>query len=245
MMFRSFSRSAKLFSFALLGLLALSIIPSFTSYTAAFNIPNGDVNALKAAINQANASSGKDEINLAAGGTYNFNAEDNEVIEIISGDIYAYGPNALPQINSNITINGNGATLQRDPLFSSCNDSNELRTFWVNETGKLTLNNVIMKNGCVGYYGTGGAVFARGGTLTILGSTFENNNVTGIVLSGGAVGVEAGFLFVEQSTFNTNSSTYEGGAITLDSATGVVFNSNFTGNAAAGPGGAISGSNFR
>lgn len=218
----------------------LSLIPSFVGHTAAFTIANGDTAGLIAVIHQANAASGKDEINLAANGTYTFNAIDNEVIEIVNGQPAAFGANAMPQIDSNITINGNGATIQRDPLFSSCNASNELRMFWINGGGKLTLNNVKVKNGCVGDYGSGGAVFARdGGTLSVIGSSFDSNKTTGTVLDGGAITVNGGFLFVENSQFMANSSTYLGGAISLDSSTGVIYASTFTSNTNTSSGGAV------
>ncbi len=233
-------RSLVFYACAMLALVVMGVIPAMTSQAATYNIPNGDVAALINAINQANATSGKDEINLTPGGTYTFNAVDNEHMEIHNNNPVYFGPNALPQINSNIIINANGATLQRDPLFSSCNASNELRLFWVNGTGKLTLNNAVVKNGCVGDYGSGGAIYARkGGTVTIVGSTFENNNTTGIVLDGGAITVDEGFLFVENSNFTNNKSTYLGGAISLDSSTGVIYNSNFTSNSNTSSGSAI------
>jgi predicted outer membrane repeat protein len=236
------TRSISFLVCTLVALVIMGAIPSFAAQAAAFNIPNGDVAALISAINQANASAGKDEINLAPGGVYTFNAIDNEYVEIQNNKPVAFGANAMPQINSNITINGNGATLQRDPLFSSCNASNELRLFWVNASGKLALNNVTVKNGCVGDYGSGGAIFARdGGTVTVIGSTFENNNTTGIVLDGGAITVDSGFLFVENSNFIANTSTYVGGAISLDSSTGVINNSNFTSNTNTSSGGAVAG----
>jgi predicted outer membrane repeat protein len=225
----------------LLLLFILTLIPSFVGQTAAFNIPDGDVNALINAINQANASSGKDEINLAPGGTYTFNQADNEYTVIVNNTIYQYGPNALPQIDSNITINANGATLQRDPLFTSCNQGNELRLFWVNFTGKLTLNNAIVKNSCVGGdLGDGGAIFSQGGTVTVTGSTFTGNQVASAALEGGAITVEAGALFVENSDFTSNKAPNSGGAILVESSTGVIVNSDFSLNESGSVGGAVS-----
>jgi predicted outer membrane repeat protein len=232
----------KRFGVIIVGMLILSIIPSFVGQAAAFTIPNGDTAALINAINQANASAGKDEINLAPGGTYSFNQADNEVLDVVLYDPVLLGANALPQINSNITINGNGATLQRDLLFSSCNASNELRMFWVNGSGKLTLNNVNIKNGCVGEYGEGGAAFVwDGGVINIIGGTYENNSTTGIVLAGGAIGVDGSTLFVEGAQFINNKSTYQGGAVYLESSTGVFLNANFTGNSNPSQGGAVAG----
>ena len=50
---------------------------------------------------QANAAPGPDTIELGAGCTYSLTAVDN----------YWYGPNGLPPITSDITIDGNGATI--------------------------------------------------------------------------------------------------------------------------------------
>jgi hypothetical protein len=67
------------------------------------NVPAGDENAFIAAINTANnetSNPGPDTISLA-GGTYTFSTPHN----------FEYGPNALPPITSDITIEGNGAVL--------------------------------------------------------------------------------------------------------------------------------------
>src|SRR5580704_5887940 len=59
---------------------------------------------LIADINTANSVGGSNTITLTQGATYDFTAADNDW----------YGPDALPAITSNITIAGNGATIQRD-----------------------------------------------------------------------------------------------------------------------------------
>jgi hypothetical protein len=59
--------------------------------------------ALVAAVNTANGAAGADTIVLAAQCTYTFTAPDN----------HWYGPNALPPIASAITIEGNGAIIER------------------------------------------------------------------------------------------------------------------------------------
>src|SRR5262245_22607390 len=74
------------------------------SWATTFNVPDGDVAGLIKAINEANANPGADTISLAANGTYTLTAMDNAW----------YGPNGLPPIASDITIEGNGATIQRD-----------------------------------------------------------------------------------------------------------------------------------
>src|SRR5690606_16628638 len=66
-----------------------------------------DPEALRAAIDVANDTAGPDTIELAAGCTYSYSA--------VPADrrFYWYGPSALPAIASDITIIGNGATIER------------------------------------------------------------------------------------------------------------------------------------
>src|SRR6185503_10950002 len=75
------------------------LAPSATQ-AATYNVANGDVAGLIAAINSANSSAAPNVINLANGGTYTLTTVDN-------------GSNGLPVINNSMTINGNGATIQR------------------------------------------------------------------------------------------------------------------------------------
>src|SRR5262245_9596436 len=78
----------------------------FSSVTALQSNPGSDgLISLREAIKAANANPDDDTIQLQAFTTYTFNAVDN----------YWYGPNALPAISTHITIEGNGATLVRDP----------------------------------------------------------------------------------------------------------------------------------
>src|SRR5664279_5212598 len=78
---------------------------------AVFNIPNGDVTALKAALTTAASNQQSDVINLAVNGTYTLTTVDNST----------NGPNGLPDIGNDnlalgtvLSIHGNGATIQRD-----------------------------------------------------------------------------------------------------------------------------------
>src|SRR5262245_22974686 len=81
----------------------------------------GAVAELIAAVNAANnegVNPGADTIVPFGGGTYTFTGVDN----------FWYGPNALPAITSVITIQGNGATLQRDPALGT---TTPFRLFYV------------------------------------------------------------------------------------------------------------------
>src|SRR5262249_11873878 len=66
---------------------------------AVFNVGAGDVAGLIADINTANSNGQNNIINLTAS-TYDLTAVNN----------FWYGPDGLPAISSNLTINGNGAT---------------------------------------------------------------------------------------------------------------------------------------
>ncbi len=73
---------------------------------AVFNVAAGDVYSavgLIADINAANSAGGSNTINLSPG-----------VYDLTTIDNFWYGPNGLPAINSNLTIHGNGAAIQRD-----------------------------------------------------------------------------------------------------------------------------------
>jgi hypothetical protein len=61
------------------------------------------VASLEAAINAANAAAGADTVQLGRGCTYTLTAVDNNW----------YGPTGLPAIASDVTIEGNGATIAR------------------------------------------------------------------------------------------------------------------------------------
>jgi len=69
-----------------------------------------DPAALVSAVNAANDAPGADEIELAPGCEYTYTAKPNAT----ALEHYWYGPSALPYIASEITIVGNGATIERD-----------------------------------------------------------------------------------------------------------------------------------
>lgn len=133
------------------------------------------------AINEANANGQADTIILPAGCTYDFS-------NAYAADPDGYGPVALPPISSDITIEGNGATLNR----SGSTLQFPFRFFYVTDTGNLTLKNLTLSNGFVqggdggqsrgcdggGGGGMGGAIFNRG-TLSLSGTTLTGNSAWG------------------------------------------------------------------
>jgi WD40 repeat protein len=90
-----------------------------------FTIADGDTAALISAITTANGTPEADTICLAENGTYTFTA--------------AYGSStALPQITSDITIEGNNATLTRSGAAPN------FRLIQIESTGTLTLNDLTL-----------------------------------------------------------------------------------------------------
>jgi hypothetical protein len=162
---------------------------------AMFNVGAGDVAGLIAAINTANGNGQSNIINLTAS-TYNLTAINN----------FWYGPDGLPAISSNLTINGNGATIQR------ANGVANFRLFYVSggfdglAAGNLNLNNLTLAGGVAdggdgfeggGGLGAGGAIFNQG-TLNLTGVTLTNDTASGgdsgvgaVVFGGGGMGQNA------------------------------------------------------
>ncbi len=254
-------------SFPRRALLALAIsmaVPVCAAQAATFNVPNGDVAALKSAIKTANSNGQNDIINLASGGSYAIVSVDNTPARTTS-DGPADGENGLPILKadgrSSLTFNGNGATIVRQaPSFSAPG----YRFFTVEAGAQVNFDAVTLQNGFFanGQSTVGGAailnrgsVFLRGctftgnrsspagailnlGALTVESSTFTNNNTdadAGAILSRGS----AASLSINASTFANNSGG-EGGALYVRDSDATVRLSTFRGNSAIGSGGAIS-----
>ena len=216
------------------------------------------VTALADAIGAANANPGPDTLELTSGCTYTLTSGPYDL---------AMGPNGLPIITSNITINGHGAVIAR----STADGMPSFRIFEVIEGGALTLNQLSLANGNVvnmmvmdeNY--AGGGILNLAGTLTLDGCILSNNvagydgggiaNIsmgeTTAVLTlrhstfasnlafgqGGGV-FNNGTLTVDSSTFNTNNAQQLGGALSNDG-TAVVANSTLNMNFSAEVAGAV------
>jgi cysteine-rich repeat protein len=186
---------------------------------AVFNPVN--VTELITAINTANSNGVPDLINLTEGGTYTLSNVNN--IDSI-GD-----SNGLPLITSPITVEGNGATIERDSAAPA------FRFFHVAATGQLTLRDVTLRNG---YARLGGAVFNYGGILHIVGSTVSGNTAYN---HGGGIRDFNGMLILTNSTVSGNTAIQTGGGIYPNSSTVTITNSTVSGNTAgpSNPGGGI------
>ena len=188
-----------------------------TADAATFNIPNGDVVALIAAINTANGNGQANTINLAPGGTYTLIATDNSSY---------YGTTGLPIITSSITINGNGATIQR----SSATGTPDFRIFLV--SGDLTLNRLTITGGRGS--GGGGLLIFGGLTAVVASAVSGNFGLDG----GGGIFVYDGSLIVLNSTisYNVSFGGFGGGGIFSRGSSTIINSTIFENRADAPPG---------
>ncbi|TDT15391.1 CSLREA domain-containing protein [Ilumatobacter fluminis] len=200
--------------------------------------------SLRAAVQEAEASSGAAHISLPAG-EYRFTLANT------GGDEDAGATGDL-DVSTDIRISGFGATIDTDWLD---------RGFDVAESGNLVLSGLSIING----YAPGGAdpVVGSGGAIANAGSTtlqivsFVGNRAEGPAASGGAI-LNTGELSVWFSTFDGNRATRAGGAIEANGGTTNIVGSTFVENTTGpepGNGGAfhltgegqvtVSGSTFR
>ena len=152
---------------------------------AVFNVGPGNVTTLINDINTANGNGQVNTIALAASSTYDLTQVNN----------VWYGPDGLPPISSNLTIQGNGATIERDATAPN------FRLFYVSggtaggseslPAGQLTLENVTLEGGKAqggnggngedgggGGAGLGGAIYNQG-HLDLAGVTLTANTAQG------------------------------------------------------------------
>ncbi len=141
------------YGWTLLGVLVLWAAPVSA---AVFNIADGDVAGLRAALSAAGASSESDTINLAAGGTYSFVAGDN------GNSALTVNPAA-----ASLTINGNGATLQRSNA-PGTPEFRIIRVGWVETGQSVVFNDLTIRGGKLR-----DAVAHGGGLYTTINSSRE------------------------------------------------------------------------
>ena len=105
------------------------------------------------------AGAGSDFIELGAGLTYTLDTVHNET----------YGPNGLPVITSEMTINGHHSTVEREDL------APDFRILCVEASGDVALNDLTVRNGVVTFPDGGGAILNLG-TLVLVGSGVRDSN---------------------------------------------------------------------
>lgn len=225
---------------ALTGVLFLLLGARLDAQINIVNVPNGDVVALKAAINAANSNGKDDIINLFPNGTYTLTAVDN----------LTTGATGLPVVGADsghsVTIHGHGSTLTR-------NSSDAFRILELAADSNVFIDNLTISHGLIANFAPGNAlgagIYNNTGTLTLTTCDFESNSVHGTPggdgisnepngnpgqdATGGAI-CSIGSLSVTACTFNNNSAVGgKGGNGFSGGGTG--------GNGGAGLGGAIEG----
>lgn len=175
--------------------IAMEVVVAAPANGVTFNVADGDTAGLFDAILQSNGNIYADTINLAPGGTYT----------LTTGAVNADGPSALPSITSAITINGNGALLQRDPFATT-----DFRMLRINLSGNLIVNDLTIANGQSNGNG-GGAFWVDGGRLTLSRCTLVNN--IALNAEGGAISSRNGTITLTNCTLSGNHADNAGGAV--------------------------------
>lgn len=139
----------------------------------------------------------------------------------VSGTIIALS--TLPAVTDTLTIDGAGAI--------TLSGNNLVQVFSINGSGNLTLQAVAVTQG----KGSGGGGAANSGTLSIVNSTFSNNQANTPFSAGGGGVFNSGTLNIINSTFTGNSG-FQGGCVT-NIGTVTVTNSTFSNNTASALGG--------
>jgi hypothetical protein len=141
----------------------------------AMTITAGNVAALISAMNTANTDGQPTTIILNNKGTYNVTSINN--FDSDFGETFA---NGLPQVMGNVTIVGNGSTIERSSSAAA------FRLFYVGSGGSLTLDNLTVTGGeesgdqlAMESIVIGGAIFSIGGNLNLNGVTVSGNSVVG------------------------------------------------------------------
>jgi predicted outer membrane repeat protein len=156
---------------------------------ATFNIANGDIAALKSAINSANVNGENDTIILAGNGTYSLISAES-----VTED---EGADGLPIIGSDnnhtVAISGNDAMIER-----ASSSQQSFRILHLTTEADVTLSDLTLRNGRIvmpdggnasGFDGGGGAIYVDSGTLTLNNCTFIDNSAKG---GNGAMGSGSG-----------------------------------------------------
>jgi hypothetical protein len=199
---------------------------------------------LNHAIGCANAESLADTVKLTTDITLRTTYDTSDVT--IPFNI---GKTGLAAITSAMTIDGQGYRLQRDETLS-CDlngvvDEGEFRLLRTSPGADLTLQNMVLANGCADddgnnvHKGIGGAVYHESGTLNLSNIHLANNK--SLNAGGGIYLLDTNSVVnsVSSSTFSFNTSA-RGGAIYSNGVISEIINTTFSANAADGfDGGAI------
>ena len=140
----------------------------------------------------------------------------------IKSDIRLGDDTEINKTIKNLTINGNGKTINGDDQY---------RFLKILSGTTVTINNIKITNCSLN---KGGAIFSEG-TLTITNSTLNNNTAR----DGGAIHNQYGNLTIQCTNLTNNTAEEDGGAIYNQAGILTITNTNLTNNTAYIRGGAI------
>jgi hypothetical protein len=140
------------------------------------------------------AGVGADVIELGLGLTYTLDAVHNTTD----------GPNGLPVITSDITINGHDSTVKRQLA------SPAFRILYIDSSAVFSANDLIVRNGDVGSSFDGGAIHNRGTTVLNRCEVRDSNAYRGGGLANWAVGGDA-TMTLQSTGIEGNTARYGGG----------------------------------
>ncbi|HVO72027.1 MAG TPA: hypothetical protein VMT24_18385, partial [Aggregatilineaceae bacterium] len=185
-------------------------------------IAAGDVPGLISAIDAANANPDPDRICLADSSTYTLTDIHNTTS----------GANGLPPITTDITLVGNGATIERDP------EAPDFRLLLVESTGALTLENVTLTGGLASETepGDDGGGIYNLGTLTLIDSAIQGNFANA---DGGGIYSDGALTLSGTSDIADNLADDDGGGIYSAGGTLTVTGATITNNCATSAGGGL------
>ena len=194
---RSLQRKWKQSLSGLALLLALGQVPALA---ATINVQGGCT--LVDAIDSANENTAVGACTKGSGAdTIILPANSTQTLDTINTYTYDQaGATGLPAITSTITIEGNGATIERAA------NAPEFRIFAVFADGNLTLQETIVSGGVLANpdedpYESGGAIATYDGTLTLIDSTISENSSE----FGGGIFNYGGALDITNSTISGNT----------------------------------------
>ncbi|MFJ8165856.1 hypothetical protein ACIRBY_33745 [Streptomyces sp. NPDC096136] len=196
------SRPVRLLTAAALAAATGLALPGPAAQAAPSTSVRCSVPDLVAAINRANSTPEADTIRLARTCTY----------ELLTADPGSHA-DGLPAITSDITIDGEGATITRPP------SAPRFRILRVGETGTLTLNSTTISGGratdCPLFTGQGvcgGGIYSQGRLTVNHGRVVHNTAnaaVDGVFAEGGGIDSD-GTATVNDTEISHNSATYSG-----------------------------------
>ncbi|KOV49946.1 hypothetical protein ADL00_45005 [Streptomyces sp. AS58] len=178
--------------------------------------------ALRNAITRANTTPGPAVLYLSPRCAYTLTTPD-------AGD----PDNGLPVVTSEINVRGSGSTIRRV-------SSVDFRILKVEGPGgRLTLNNLTIRDGRDASGGEGGGGIANFGQLTLNDVQVTRNSTTQSGAGGGIV--SAGTLTIRNSTLSFNVSTANNGGGLYSSGSATLSDTTVNGNTARDSGGGIDG----